>query len=84
MKVGLDTVTFPYIYNIIVISVLHNKYDNTKSSTYKEDGRAFEIKYGSGSMKGFVSKDNVCVRFPGAENSCYVQNVFFSKTVGQT
>lgn len=40
---------------------LHNKYDSTKSSTYVKDGRDFKIEYGSGSMKGFVSKDTVCV-----------------------
>jgi cathepsin D len=40
---------------------LHSKYDSSKSSTYKADGRSFEIKYGTGSMKGFVSKDVVCI-----------------------
>jgi cathepsin D len=39
----------------------HHKYDSSKSSTYKEDGRPFEIQYGSGSMKGFVSTDTTCV-----------------------
>lgn len=41
--------------------MLHNKYDNRKSSTYVADGRKFSIQYGSGSMEGFVSKDKVCV-----------------------
>uniref|UniRef100_A0A915K4D1 Peptidase A1 domain-containing protein n=1 Tax=Romanomermis culicivorax TaxID=13658 RepID=A0A915K4D1_ROMCU len=40
---------------------MHRRYDSTKSSTYKEDGRPFEIRYGTGSMAGFVSVDNVCV-----------------------
>jgi len=39
----------------------HRKYDSTKSSTYKADGRPFEIHYGSGAMKGFVSTDTTCV-----------------------
>lgn len=47
------------IWNIACL--LHNKYDSSKSSTYQADGRTFEIKYGSGSMKGFVSKDTVCI-----------------------
>jgi cathepsin D len=44
-----------------VACMLHNKYDSTKSSTYKADGRQFEIQYGTGSMKGFISRDKVCV-----------------------
>ena len=37
----------------------HNRYDSEKSSTYKEDGTHFEIQYGTGSMVGFQSIDNV-------------------------
>jgi len=54
------------IWNIACM--LHHKYDNKKSSTYVADGRAFEIQYGSGSMKGFVSKDKVCI--PASVDIC--------------
>lgn len=40
---------------------MHHKYDSTKSSSYKKDGRKMQIQYGTGSMKGFISKDKVCV-----------------------
>jgi hypothetical protein len=35
----------------------HDKYDNKKSSSYKQDGRPFKITYGSGSIDGSVSQD---------------------------
>jgi saccharopepsin len=40
---------------------LHSKYDSSQSSTYKANGSAFEIRYGSGSMKGFVSNDDISI-----------------------
>lgn len=40
---------------------LHRNYDSSKSSTFKKNGSDFEIQYGSGSMKGFVSQDTVCI-----------------------
>ncbi|PUU75779.1 aspartic peptidase domain-containing protein [Tuber borchii] len=38
---------------------LHSKYDSGSSSTYKANGTSFEIRYGSGSLSGFVSQDNM-------------------------
>lgn len=38
---------------------LHKTYDSSESSTYKKNGSAFEIKYGSGELSGFVSQDVV-------------------------
>ncbi|CAJ0937967.1 unnamed protein product, partial [Mesorhabditis belari] len=40
---------------------LHHRYDSGASSSYKEDGRKMELQYGTGSMKGFISLDTVCV-----------------------
>ncbi len=38
---------------------LHSKYDSSASSTYKQNGSSFEIRYGSGSLSGFVSSDTL-------------------------
>ncbi|KAG6855361.1 hypothetical protein H0H87_004355 [Tephrocybe sp. NHM501043] len=40
---------------------LHNKYDASLSSSYKVNGSSFSIKYGSGSMEGFVSRDTLSI-----------------------
>lgn len=38
---------------------LHRKYNSEESSTYKANGSEFAIRYGSGSLEGFVSQDTL-------------------------
>ncbi|GMM37139.1 proteinase A [Saccharomycopsis crataegensis] len=40
---------------------LHTKYDHDASSTYKSNGSSFEIRYGSGSLEGYVSQDTLSI-----------------------
>lgn len=40
-----------------VACLTHSKYNSSKSDTYTADGQAFDITYGSGSVNGFVSRD---------------------------
>ncbi|KAJ5239489.1 hypothetical protein N7468_004108 [Penicillium chermesinum] len=40
---------------------LHSKYDSSSSSTYQKNGSEFAIKYGSGSLSGFVSRDTLSI-----------------------
>jgi len=44
-----------------IACLLHDKYDNTKSSSYQANGTTYSIKYGSGQCSGFMSNDQVTV-----------------------
>lgn len=40
---------------------LHRRYNSSESQTYRPNGAIFDIKYGTGLVKGFMSKDHLQV-----------------------
>ncbi|KAI9466995.1 Asp-domain-containing protein [Lactarius psammicola] len=64
-KVILDTgssnLWVPSTQCTSIACFLHTKFDSSASSSYKPNGTAFAIRYGSGSMEGFVSRDDLTI-----------------------
>ena len=58
----------------------HNQYDSEKSSTWTEDGTRFEIQYGTGSMVGFQSIDDVNIS-PTSEEGLTAYQATFAEAV---
>jgi saccharopepsin len=64
-KVILDTgssnLWVPSKHCTSIACFLHTKYDSDGSNTFKKNGSSFSIQYGSGSMEGFVSNDQLTI-----------------------
>lgn len=54
---------------------LHRRYNSAKSSTYESDGTPFQIKYGSGSMSGFISRDTLRLGSVQLKNASFAEAV---------
>ncbi|KAL1528655.1 hypothetical protein AB1Y20_009992 [Prymnesium parvum] len=57
--------------------LLHNRYSSASSSTYLENGQPFSIRYGSGSMSGFLSVDTLTL------SGISLPNVTFAEAVSE-
>ncbi|KAF2101612.1 cellular aspartic protease [Rhizodiscina lignyota] len=52
---------------------LHSKFDHESSSTYKKNGSEFEIRYGSGSLSGYISEDTVTIGDLKVKNQLFAE-----------
>jgi hypothetical protein len=57
--------------------VLHNKYHSEKSKTYVKNDTKFEIRYGTGSLTGFLSQDTVTLASLGVKNQLFAEGIFY-------
>jgi len=54
-------------------SSLAHVYTSSKSSTYKANGKAFSIQYGSGAYSGFLSTDTLAVAGISVKNQIFAE-----------
>jgi len=50
---------------------LHKRYDSSKSKSYKEDGRKYEVQYGSGPVEGVFGSETVKVGSIEVDNQLF-------------
>jgi saccharopepsin len=52
---------------------LHSKYDHSASSSYAKNGSSFEIRYGSGELSGYISKDTLQIGDLKVKNQLFAE-----------
>ena len=75
---GSSNLWIPSVRCTSIACYLHERYDSKASSTYAADGTEFLMNFGSGSIKGVLSKDTISLA--GAK----LTEVTFGETLQQT
>lgn len=58
-----------------IACLLHKKYDHTRSRSYRKNGTAISLRYGTGSMTGFLSVDTVSLAGIDVHNQTFAEAV---------
>lgn len=72
---GSSNLWVPSTHCRSIACYLHKKYDSSKSKTYAENGTDFAIRYGTGSLEGFISQDRLTLGGITIENQGFAESV---------
>ncbi|CAI2180932.1 5097_t:CDS:2 [Funneliformis geosporum] len=72
---GSSNLWVPSTHCTSIACFLHRRYDSGKSETFKTNGTEFAIQYGTGSLEGIISNDNLEVGDITIENQDFGESV---------
>jgi saccharopepsin len=77
MDTGSSNLWVPSSECSSIACYLHQKYDHESSSTYKKNSSTFEIRYGSGDVSGYMSRDLVTI------GDMQLKNILFAEVTNE-
>ncbi|GFN84923.1 cathepsin d [Plakobranchus ocellatus] len=70
--------------NTQIFSRIKKEYNNESSSTYKADGKAFQVSYGSGHVSGYCGQDTVVIAGATVHNQTFGESILHPSSFGNT
>lgn len=72
---GSSNLWVPSTHCNSIACFLHKRYDSQKSETFAENGTEFSIRYGTGSLEGFISEDTLTLGGIKIEHQGFAESV---------